>query len=137
MDCRSHGFREIAHTADWALKVWAENLESLLVTALQGMYTLMEVEIEGVAPLETQIELSALDPESLLVSFLSEVLYLSEIHRAVYDVASIHLDGLDLKAALVGKPVHSQRKEIKAVTYHHLRIDRTDTGLETTIVFDV
>jgi SHS2 domain-containing protein len=38
---------------------------------------------------------------------------------------------------MLGAPVESQGKEIKAVTYHNLVIQKTQQGFETTIVFDV
>ena len=35
-----HGYREIEHTADWELKVWAPDLRGLLEQAARGMYAL-------------------------------------------------------------------------------------------------
>lgn len=32
-----NGFEEVPHTADWSMKVWAEDLPALFVAAAQGM----------------------------------------------------------------------------------------------------
>jgi hypothetical protein len=67
----------IAHTADWALKVWSVDLPGLFREAALGMYALMDVQF-GAPTQPRRLELSAHDPESLLVGFLSELLYFVE-----------------------------------------------------------
>jgi SHS2 domain-containing protein len=42
-----------------------------------------------------------------------------------------------LQATVSGSPITTPAKEIKAVTYHNLKVRRTQRGLATTIVFDV
>jgi hypothetical protein len=39
------GFREIEHTADWELEVWAPDLPALLEQAGRGMYALAGVRL--------------------------------------------------------------------------------------------
>ncbi len=131
------GFEEIPHTADWALRVWAPDLPELLRAAAEGMYRLMEVRLRPRPRTRRTLSLSAADPESLLVSFLGELLFIAEQESLAFDRIHLSLDGLDLRANLSGAPIASQSKLIKAVTYHKLAILATPTGLETTIVFDV
>lgn len=133
----SGGFEEVAHTADWALKVWSERLSGLFVQAAQGMYSLMDLGQAQGPRLECSLQLSAVDTESLLVAFLTELLYLLERDRTAYDRIRVELKEGSLEADLSGLPVLSQKKEIKAVTYHNLRIDQSGERYETTIVFDV
>lgn len=137
MSKHSPGFREHEHTADWELEVWAPDMPALLEQAARGMYHLMGTRLHPEPPLTRQLKFQALDRESILVAFLSELLYLGEVEELGFDTFEIKLEADTLHAQLGGAPLASQSKEIKAVTYHNLAIRETDRGLEVTIVFDV
>jgi SHS2 domain-containing protein len=136
---KGFGFLEIQHTADWALRVWAPDIPGLFQQAALGMYSLIEVELLPGDEVERRIQLSAGDPESLLVAFLDELLFLVEQERMAFDRFDLGfpLRENDLIGEMRGRLISGQRKEIKAVTYHDLQIRRSDAGYETTIVFDV
>jgi SHS2 domain-containing protein len=134
---QSAGYLEISHTADWALKVWAPDLRGLLVQAAYGMYALLQIQLQPGGRYECPVDQDAEDAEGLLVSFLSELLYLTEQEGLGFDCFDLVIAGCHLSGTMLGAPVESQRKEIKAVTYHNLAIIQTPQGLETTIVFDV
>jgi SHS2 domain-containing protein len=131
------GFREIEHTADWELAVWAPDLMSLLTQAALGMFALSGTSLHA-APRQTcQLDLPATDPERLLVAFLSELLWLGERDGLAFDFFDLSLRAGRLHARLEGAPIASQSKEIKAVTFHNLAIRQSESGLEANIVFDV
>jgi SHS2 domain-containing protein len=133
------GFEEVEHTADWQLHVWAPDLPGLFEQAARGMYTLAGMRLAGETTprLERRLEISAPDPESLLVRFLSELLHICQEENQGFDAFHLGLEKNDLKAHLSGAPILTVGKEIKAVTYHNLIIEATERGVETTIVFDV
>jgi SHS2 domain-containing protein len=131
------GYREVEHTADWELEVWATDLPGLLEQAARGMCALAGIRLQAWPRLSRQMSLQAGDPESLLVSFLSEILYHLEQEGIGFDHYQINLDGLNLQAELEGARLESIQKEIKAVTYHRLAVRQTETGLRVNIVFDV
>lgn len=131
------GFKEIEHTADWALEVWAPDLSSLFTQAAKGMYWLMDVDLAPENRVERVIELEGTDSEDLLVAFLSELLYFGENEGLAFDRYDVTVDGDSLRAHCQGAPVLRQSKEIKAVTYHNLKIRQTPEGCQVVIVFDV
>jgi SHS2 domain-containing protein len=131
------GYREIAHTADWELEAWAPDLAGLLVQAALGMAALAGVRLQTSPRLSRTMELQADDSESLLVGFLSDVLWLGENEGLGFDRYQLTIDGLHLAANLEGAPLASIDKEIKAVTWHRLEIRQTEQGLNVRIVFDV
>lgn len=140
------GFRELRHTADWELEVWAPDLCGLFEQATLGMYALSGVGLQPGPRTTRNLEIFALDSESLLVKFLAEVLFLGEYDGLGFDRFEIHInsgcskDGLSesrLNAQLHGAPIVRQTKEIKAVTYHNIAIQSNPRGLEVRIVFDV
>jgi len=77
------------------------------------------------------------DVESLLVLFLSELVYAAEQERLVFDTFEIDLNGSELRVNMSGAPLLSLNKSIKAVTYHNLQVRQTEAGFEVEIVFDV
>jgi len=131
------GYREIEHTADWELYVWAQNFPALLETAARGMYALSHTILMETPRTSRTFELPLMDRESLLVDFLAELLFLGEEESLAFDEFRLSMDGNSLKAQVLGAPIREQVKEIKAVTYHRLQIRETDSGLEVNIVFDV
>ena len=130
-------YEEIPHTADWSLRVWAGSLPALFAEAARGMNALAGVRLaEGPRTLRT-FEAAAPDPESLLVTFLSELVYAAEQEKLGFDIFRITVEGETLKVEMEGAPLLSLNKAIKAVTYHNLRIQQTARGYEVEIVFDV
>jgi SHS2 domain-containing protein len=135
---KSNSIEEIEHTADWAIRVSGRSLEELFINAALGMAALM-AELDAVQPtIERHVELEGFDPESLLVAWLSELLWFNEDTNAVFvrfDIAT--LTPTRLSATVWGGVAPSQWKLIKAVTFHNLNITATDDGYEVTVVFDV
>jgi len=132
------GFEEIPHTADVAIRAWGRDLLDLFANAARGMAWLMADPDTVQTTVEKTIELTAYDAETLLVTWLGELLYLRERDGAVFttfeleDVTNTHLRG-----SARGGPAKVLRRAIKAVTFSEMDIRPTEDGLETVIVFDV
>ncbi len=131
------GFREVEHTADWELHVWAADLVTLLAQAARGMYALSGIRLAEAPRLERRFKLVFADRESLLVDFLSELLFYGEDEHLAFDAYQLAVDGARLKAQVWGAPIEDQAKEVKAVTYHRMKVTETEGGLAVNIVFDV
>ena len=131
------GYREVEHTADWELEVWATDLTGLLEQAARGMSYLSGMRLKSEPRLVRQITLQANDPETLLVKFLSELLFYAEQEEIGFDIFRIAVNGSNLQAELEGAQLATIEKEIKAVTYHRLAVRQADGKLMVNIVFDV
>ncbi len=150
--CR-YRYLEVEHTADRALWVWGGELSDLFAGAARGMYSLMG-DLDGlVATRWKTIELEALDPETLLVDWLNELLYLTEIEGWLfldYRIELVSAEGdpqaggesevvpsakLVARAGAVRAPV--TKAHIKAATFHNLALVQESDGWSTVITFDV
>jgi SHS2 domain-containing protein len=135
------GFIELPHTADWAVRVWAADLPGLFAAAAKGMNALAGVRLAEGPPISRLFEAEAPDAESLLVTFLSELVYAAEQENLAFDGFDIeteqHVGVYTIRAKMGGAPMESIEKPIKAVTYHNLEIVSVEDGLEVEIVFDV
>lgn len=133
----SHGYEEVDHTADIALRIWGEDFQVLLQQAACGLYDLMGVTTEPGSQLKVQFDLSLETNETLFVDFLSELLYLVEEKGQAFDHFSFYESDNTLTVQASGHLVSSQDRHIKAVTFHDLDVEESDRGLEATITFDV
>jgi SHS2 domain-containing protein len=84
------------------------------------------------------VELEAPDAETLMVDWLSELLYRMEVDDETYYVVNVTSASHErLKAVLVGGRNGAVRKPIKAVTYHDLEVRLESGACQATVVFDV
>jgi len=134
----SKKFEEIEHTADLAIKAYGQGMRELFANAAYGMFALMaEPSLEEPA-CQREVSLEATDYEGLLVDWLNELIYLHEVEGETYSQFIIEtLSPAKLKAHVTGGPTKSKTKAIKAATFHELKVVKTGSGYEATIVFDV
>jgi SHS2 domain-containing protein len=131
------GFEEIDHMADWAVRIWAPDLNELFLQSAKALYSLMGVRPLPGAEVEEPLYLESVDMEALLVSFLNELLYRYEQKGLICEVIDVRVEPYYLLARLIGRRCSPALKEIKAVTFHRLKIVQNGKVCETQIVFDV
>ena len=132
------------HTADVGLHVFGSDMKELFANAAEGLMSLM-TEPEKIHPVEeTPISLQAESSEALLRAWLAELLYLYHAERKLVSGVSFPvLTKNRLDAVVRGERLDESRHEIvgevKAVTWHRLKIERTGKGgrLKATLVLDV
>ena len=131
-------FEILEYKADLKIRVFGKDLRELFLNAIVGMFEEAGYESEG-EEIKREIKISSLDLPSLLVDFLSEVVYLCEVNREVYHkVLFKNLTEKELKGILIGKPLKRMGVHIKAVTYHDLDIhQKEDKTWQATILFDI
>lgn len=143
-------FEVLPHTADIKIRAYGKTKEELFRNALIGMFQ----SIHPIAPAcrvennrvvcdtlseQHTINITASDEESLMVDFLSEALYLSDVHNEAYfDIVIDELTDTFIKAILCGTHVTGfEVVEIKAVTYHELAFQKNGDVWQVDIVFDI
>ena len=135
-------YKQIPHTADLAAKIYGDDLRGLFVNAALAMFDMM-ADLEGMVPEETvNIRVEAPDTESLLISWLNELLYNSyarEMLFSGFNIITLEENRLEAEAKgqKLGKKKERLHTEIKAATYHDVRIMRREAGCEVTVVFDI
>ena len=143
-------FELLPHTADIKIRAYGKTQQELFKHALIGMFQAIRpivpectIEYDRVVcaalPEKHEINIEALDRESLLVDFLSEALYLSDVYNEAYfDVVVHECTDTYISAILCGIKVEGfEVVEIKAVTYHELEIKKQNDMWQADIVFDI
>jgi len=135
---KSPSWREIEHTADWALEVWGKTQAELFRNAALGVASLLGGRPLGTQTTSRHFRLNAPDRETLLVDWLSELLFWLEEQELVLDDVQIErVEETSFLGEATGMKGADLGRHIKGVTYNELAIRSTDQGLKTTIVFDV
>ena len=138
------GFEVFEHTADVGMRVEAESLEQLFVEAARGAFALIVENPAAIEPRATvTIELEAESVEWLFVDWLRELIYRFETEHWL--LCDFNLQILDsncrLRTHCRGEPAdwsrHLPDNELKAVTYHGLRVEQTANGWEAEVIFDI
>jgi len=131
------GFREHRHTADWELEAWAPEITGLFIHAAYGMNKLINLKLLPDKPVICFLDVVADDYEGLLVKFLGELIYLLESRKQGFTLFELKVENFHLSGKLQGAFISSIDKEIKAVTWHKLRVSQNSKGYRVNIVFDV
>lgn len=133
-----NGYVEIEHTADISLKIWATTIADLFRLAVEGMNSIIEIDVDNNNP-GTYLEfcIDDIDLESMLVSLLNECNYKIQQEHRCAKVTEIFVENEKIKGRLFLQEIISFHKEIKAVTYHNLKINQSTKGYSVVIVFDV
>jgi SHS2 domain-containing protein len=128
------------HTADVKMHAYGSTQTELLGNAMHGMFSQMETEHAPDAAITNRtINVTSSAFQFLLVDFLSECLYLADIHNEVYTTCSIHIiNDRQVTGQVSGYPITAcHGVEIKAITYHVLSVTYNDGMWQATIVFDI
>lgn len=135
-------FEVLEHTADIGFRASAGSLAQLFESAAEALVGIA-METGAISPCESYpIEAEGDSTESLLVNWLSEVLYLLDGKRvAMLNFRVSELTPDRVKGKALGEPCNPARHEakliIKGVTYHQLRIERTEEGWRCEVFLDI
>jgi protein archease len=140
----ARGYEFFAHTADVGAVVRGATLPRLFENASRALAELI-CDPRTVRPrrrLPIEVEGSGL--EDLLVRWLSELLVLHETRGwlfSSFEVARVDRSRLRARGVARGEPFdparHLPRREVKAVTYHQIRLVRGRSAWRVRLVFDV
>ncbi len=135
-------FRYLDHTADMGFVARGETLNEAFEEAAKALFNFI-IDLKRVKPeKELQISVEGDDYESLLFNWLNELLFQAEHHRMFFSQFKIeYLTPRRLKATVWGETMdrkrHQVNNEVKACTYHLLRVEKKGDNYEVQAVCDV
>ena len=132
-------YKILPHPADIRVQAFGKTKEELFLNAMKGMTAVLQPKIRSTKHEIRNIKVKSVDLNALLVDFLSEVLYLIQTNKEVYNnIKFSHFEDNKLEGELFGNKVESFGEDIKGVTYHGLKITQNKDGLyEATVLFDI
>ena len=134
------GDRYLEHGGELELELTAEAVTGIFEAALQAFAELVRPESEGAGEgvaARHQIELTGSDRAGMLVDWLNELVYLSEVEQFVPGrVEALQVSDDRVRATIVGRRAHP-RQLVKAVTLNHLRLEQKRGIWHGRVVLDV
>lgn len=114
-------------------------MEECFENAAYSMFDQM-VDIRKVeAKKSVEVKVEGEDLDELLVNFLSELLYVFDARKIVMSEFKVSMKGNKLTCTAKGERLdlkkHSPKTEVKAVTYHMLKVDVNEPS--ATVLFDI
>ncbi len=133
-------------TADIAFEATGESVEQVFVAAAEATMNVMVEELRSIeARVEKRIELKNNDLDMLLFDLLQELVYYKDAEQLLLRVREIGITERDgtylLRARASGEKLdperHEQRVDVKAVTLHQFRLQKTGGGWAALVILDI
>ncbi len=130
------------HTADLGLRVRSPELNSLFAEAGLCLFLAIVEDIGTINPRTmAKIELSGNDREFLLFDWLRELLLQAEADRMLFCKFEVIVRDDGLSALAWGEPFdparHQLAHEVKAITYHELKVVRAGEEWLAEVIVDI
>jgi len=132
-------YKIIEHRADLKIKVFGKTKEELFENAVLAMNDYLQPEIKNSKIIKRKILIKSFDIKTLIVDFLSEILYLIQTKKETYFKTDFKkFTNTEINAFIFGRKVKKFNEDIKAVTYYDLEIKQKEKNLwQATILFDI
>ncbi len=132
--------------ADVAFEIFGKNENDLFENAALAIAE-QTSDIKAIAGKQSKkIELTSETLETLLFDFLSELLYLKDVHGMIFNTSKVSITrkkdiSYSLSATITGDAInrtkHILKSDIKAITYHMFKIEKTPKGWVAFVVVDI
>ena len=130
------------HTADLGLRVRAVDLNSLFAEAATALSSVLVANLDDVRPVQrVEIELDEDQNEFLLFDWLNELLFLYDTQQLLLSEFQVTIQDGHLSASAAGEPLDRERHgldhEVKAITYHGLKVQQEESGWLAEVIVDI
>src|SRR5262249_4894276 len=130
------------HTADLGLRVRSADLDTLFAEAAEALFSVIVEDLGTVAPRRpVKVELPGDDREYLLFDWLKALLYHFDAEHLLFSRFEVRVRDDGLTATAHGEPLdrtrHELNHEVKAITYHGLRVEPTADGWLAEVIVDI
>ncbi|MHC4083509.1 MAG: archease [Planctomycetota bacterium] len=130
------------HTADLGLRVRAPDLDELFAEAGLALFSVIVDDLGEVRATHTiDFRIEGRDPVYLLFDWLHELLVTFDTRRLVLSEFHVRVAGDGLEAEAHGEGLDPERHrllhEVKAVTYHGLKLEQITEGWQAEVIVDI
>jgi len=115
-------FEFLPHTADFKIRVYGKNLNSLINNALSALEAFWQPKLTK-KKRKIKINLEDKDLPSLIINFLSEILSQTYIKKTIFlKFEGRILEERKIRGNVWGYEFKNLKKDIKAITYHQANL---------------
>lgn len=140
----SYKYLEDVAVADIAFEAKGKNLEELFVSCAEALENSM-ADLKSISPkIKKEVKLKNENVDLLLYDFLGELIYLKDVEQLLFRKFSLKIKqnkNFELTAEIFGEKInpkkHKLEDDVKAVTMHDYKIEKTKVGYRTQILLDI
>ena len=130
------------HTADLGLRVRTTDLDTLFVEAAEALFAVVVEDPASVVPAtQSDLDLTGDDRDLLLYDWLTGLLYHFDAEHWLFSRFEVNVrpDGLTGSAwgEQLDRERHELNHEVKAITYHGLKVEQTPDGWLAEVIVDI
>jgi SHS2 domain-containing protein len=130
------------HTADLGLRIRAADLNTLFAEAGRALFAALVEDLDTIRPTQRlDVTIPGSDREYLLFDWLKELLYHFDAEHLLLSRFEVRIGADGLQGSAWGEPLDPQRHElaheVKAITYHGLRVEETPDGWLAEVIVDI
>ena len=130
------------HTADLGLRVRAADLDTLFVEAAACLFSAVLEDIGSVrADQKVMVEVAGTDREFLLFDWLRDLLLKFDEDHLIFGKFEVKVRDDGLTGTAWGEPLdparHLLAHEVKAITYHELKVVRDGDGWLAEVIVEI
>jgi SHS2 domain-containing protein len=130
------------HTADLGLRVRAPDLNTLFAEAAACLFSAVLDNVGEIRPNQkVEITVPGTDREFLLFDWLQALLRHADEHGIVFGTFEVRVTDTGFTGTAWGEPLdrdrHHLSREVKAITYHELKVERTADGWLAEVIVDI
>jgi protein archease len=135
-------YETFEHTADLGLRVWADDLNRLFADAARGLFSIIVTDLDSIRPSQSvSIAVEGNVSELLLFDWLNELLYIYDVRRLLLCRFEVEFGPSGLEATAFGEPIdaarHALDHEVKAITYHGLKLEQQGGRWLAEVIVDI
>ena len=135
-------FEFFEHTADIGLRIRAPDRQSLFADAAHSLFSLLVANLETVRCVQLEnFAIAGREDDYLLFDWLNELLYTFETKRLLFAQFDVQVDDSGITAVCCGEPIdptrHELDHEVKAITYHELKVENTGHEWLAEVIVDI
>ncbi len=135
-------YETFEHTADLGLRIRAADLDTLFAEAAAALFSVLVEDLATVRPArELTVELAGTERDLLLFDWLRQLLYHFDAEHLLLGRFAVQVRPDGLTATAWGEPLDRSRHvldhEVKAITYHALRLEPVAAGWEAEVIVDI
>lgn len=135
-------YETFEHTADLGLRICSAKLETLFAEAAEALFSVIVEDLATVQPAEKyEFQLDDDDRELLLFDWLNELLFRWDTGHWLYRRFAVTVTNSGITGTAWGEQLdrtrHQLSHEVKAITYHGLRVEESADGWLAEVIVDI
>ncbi len=132
--------------ADVAFEAWGDTLDETFVAAADATMNVMVSDLNAIAGTESRaFQLTTEEIEMLLFELLQELIFYKDAERLLLRVPSVVIEegqgGFSLTAEAFGEEINPEKHDlivdVKAVTLHRFKVEKTPGGWQAFVILDI